>query len=359
MGRFITVCLLLALLATELFAQCPSITIDAGSPHDTVPSGCDDITKRGKWELHQGSFPGGVTTEDYGQCDAGTQCWPQFYQPVITATYFAASTQTNLARHRVDGTQYSGCRLGLVHTFRWDAICQPPTTPTECQSFGWYWNYTYNTCVASQPPANCHSHCTSNEFFNPDTGCCECSDGSCSSPIVVDVLGNGFSLTDAADGVNFDLDGDGRAELLSWISAGSDDAWLALDRNNNGAIDNGTELFGNHTPQPPSDDTNGFLALAEYDKAANGGNGDGLISSSDSIFSSLRLWQDTNHNGISEASELHTLPELGIGSISLDYKESKRTDQVGNQFRYRAKVDDVQHSHVGRWAWDVFLLRAR
>jgi len=188
-----------------------------------------------------------------------------------------------------------------------------------------------------------------------------CFQGYCSNytPILIDVDGDGYSLTSAQDGVLFDFAGTGARSRISWTAVGSDDSWVALDRNGNGRIDNAMELFGNLTPQSaPIGLRNGFLALAEYDKPGNGGNGDGWISAEDRIYNLLRLWQDRNHNGVSEAEELSSLAVRSVLRIGLEHRESKWQDRYGNEFKYRAQVVRGAPGLAGlrmQWCFDVYL----
>lgn len=175
------------------------------------------------------------------------------------------------------------------------------------------------------------------------------------TPIVIDTQNQGFHLTNMQGGVRFTFDRD----LLqtSWTDQHYSNAWLVLDRNHNGTIDDASELFGELTPQPDNDHPNGFKALAVFDDPRNGGNGNGRIDPGDAVWSSLRLWVDRNHNGISEPSELIPLSEAGIFAIGLDYALSERVDEFGNQFRYVASVQD-KYGNKNPLCYDVLLVTA-
>ncbi len=183
--------------------------------------------------------------------------------------------------------------------------------------------------------------------------------GDSASPIVIDVDGNGYHLTSVDDGVRFDLDADGVAELVAWTRADSGDAFLAFDRNGNGRIDDGSELFGNHTPAFPGrmDITaaNGFEALRflegpAYGRAAR----DEVLTARDDAFSKILLWTDRNHNGFSEPDELQPAAAAGLLAIETDYQTARRRDAFGNEFRQRAKVIWPRGE---AFAYDVWLRR--
>jgi hypothetical protein len=194
--------------------------------------------------------------------------------------------------------------------------------------------------------------CSDNCDFDNDDTCDEFD------PIILDLTGRRYQLTNATNGVKFDFYGTGTPFQISWTAAGWDGGFLALDRNGNGRIDSASELFSNITPQLATRGklANGFLALAVYDLPANGGNGDGWIDEQDAIFSKLLVWVDKNHNGISEPGELLTLKQAGIQAISLTYSLSKWKDSYGNTFRYSAQ--SRTNTSPNQVVYDVLLQKA-
>lgn len=200
----------------------------------------------------------------------------------------------------------------------------PPTEPEECAASGGQWNY--------------------------ETG--ECEYPNC--PIIVDLDGNGYRLSGVSDGVVFDIDADGMADAIGWTELGESDAFLVWDRNANGLIDDGSELFGTATSLSGGGRAaNGFAALADLDS-----NGDGLIDHRDEGYARLQLWIDENHNGISERPELKNLSDVGLTTLYLGDEMIGRRDRQGNLFRFKGTVlVEKRGVERTRRAFDVFLVR--
>ncbi|MGA9524606.1 MAG: hypothetical protein WBV82_24325 [Myxococcaceae bacterium] len=151
------------------------------------------------------------------------------------------------------------------------------------------------------------------------------------SPLVLDLDGNGIELTPMSGGVQFDLLASGTPVRTAWVSSG--DALLVLDRNQNGQVDDASELFGNRSGGARFAD--GFAALAELDA-----NGDRAIDAKDPVFSNLHVWSDRNHDGVGPRDEWRTLAQAGIASLQLDAREISGRDAWdgrGNRIPLRAR----------------------
>ncbi|MAT64745.1 MAG: hypothetical protein CMN57_03785 [Gammaproteobacteria bacterium] len=147
------------------------------------------------------------------------------------------------------------------------------------------------------------------------------------SPIILDLDGDGVETISIENGVNFDHDGNGFAEQTGWV--GPDDGFLVLDRNGDGRISDGGELFGNQSRLGGGGlASNGFEALAVLDE-----NADGEIDINDSVWQELQVWRDADGDGKSTSDELIDLDALQITAIHTDYSESSLVDAEGNQHK--------------------------
>lgn len=182
--------------------------------------------------------------------------------------------------------------------------------------------------------------------------------GTGDDPLLLSILDTRYELTSRAEGVDFDLNADGAPERTAWTRAGGDEAFLVLDRNFNGRIDNGQEVFGDETPQFPSAAPNGFRALAVFDEMQNGGNEDGKIDQQDSIYGALQLWTDTDHDGQSSSSELQALANV-VRSLDLEYRRSDEQDELGHEHRYWAPIERADSSGGAIVAFNVFFANRR
>jgi hypothetical protein len=214
----------------------------------------------------------------------------------------------------------------------------------------------YNTCYAAQMVGHANAYslhlldtigprCVGDPPPKPEPP----PDQNC--PIVLDLGENGYHLSSPGDPVSFDIDADGVPDHIAWTGRGEDDAFLCLDRNHNGKIDDGSELFGYATPLRSGEPAQiGYRALAELDDPASGGNGNGKLDAADRAFHDLCVWIDRNHDGVSQAGELYTLDQVGVVALGYNYKTLHLVDAYGNLFRYISNVEMQGPSgHVTTW----------
>ena len=229
-------------------------------------------------------------------------------------------------------------------------------------AFGWFdQGMTARNAHISVPMHTPQQQCAAvGGTWNYELGICEVAN----SPIIVDVSNDGYRLTNARQGVPFDIDADGTPDQVAWTHPNGDEAFLVFDRNGNGRVDDGAELFGDATPMYASAAepraANGFDALLALERTEFGGGvPDGIIDRHDAVFRDLYLWHDANHDGRSQPRELTRVAHTDIVGFGTTAKEKKRVDEHGNEFRLKGVIyvkprdGQIKTQDV----WDIWLRR--
>jgi hypothetical protein len=165
------------------------------------------------------------------------------------------------------------------------------------------------------------------------------------TPIVLDLNGDGINTLSVKAGVKFDILANGSSIQTGWVAP--QDGLLVADRNQDGVINDGSELFGSSTLL--NDGTkalDGYQALAQFDS-----NSDGVVNRQDTDFNKLSVWTDRNSDGATETGELKTLAELGITQLSVqaeEVRESNAGNLVGLKSTYQT-ADGNQHASADVW----------
>ncbi len=293
--------------------------------------------------------------------DGASEC--AYFVTAQPPAYFNIWLTTN-----VDGVSY------YLRTDRWQegsTITYSPITPTDYRFTQWSGVVTSSQqTITFMMPGQNTSLCANFTYIgggggtggadggtnNEDLPCFPGIDVNCySSPIIINFENGDYRLTGRNAPVLFDMAGNGHPTMMGWTVAGADEAFLWLDRNHNGKVTSGAELFGNFTPlQNGQLARNGFEALRELDA-----NSDGVIDKRDPIWPRLMLWRDFNHNGISEPNELAPLEGSGVTSIDLHDHWTGRHDSWGNKFKYESLVSMTNASGHGvhrQPVYDIFFV---
>ena len=284
-------------------------------------------------------------------------CWPHFFERIIDL-YTQPDGQENARVHSYakavlftdGGARVYSAQVILGHTVRDSTENYEMFTARIVTEIGLAnsttWNdlpgkyfHCFDAAMAAHANAyNLHEGLTANQqcsgapptpFDRPEKY----------TPIILDLETDGFHLSGSVPSVSFDLDADGAPENTAWTSVGEDDAFLCMDRNGNGVIDDGRELFGSATPLLSGGTAkSGYAALVELDRPEAGGNADGQVDARDPAFDRLCAWVDSNRDGISQRQEIQRLDRVGVVAFEDRYKKIHKVDEFGNLFRYTSRV---------------------